>query len=119
MRFKIPISRPALTGHEEEYLCQCIRSGWVSSVGPYVERFEHEFAQFCDQHPDRTVVVYANTSAAVKARADWVVTSSNALKIVDHLLKVRSSLSAFSFLKETGCSFKFPCNLKTHAFNLL
>ena len=44
-----------------------------------------EFGAFCDQHPDRTVVVYANTSAAVKARADWVVTSSNALAIVNHL----------------------------------
>ena len=40
------------------------------------------FAAFCDQHPDRTVVVYANTSAAVKARADWLVTSSCALDIV-------------------------------------
>ena len=38
-----------------------------------------EFSAFCDQYPDRTVVVYANTSAAVKARADWVVTSSSAL----------------------------------------
>lgn len=44
-----------------------------------------EFAAFCDQHPDRTVVVYANTSAAVKARADWVVTSSIALDVVDYL----------------------------------
>lgn len=44
-----------------------------------------EFSQFCDQHPDRTVVVYANTSAAVKARADWVVTSSIALEVVTHL----------------------------------
>ncbi len=44
-----------------------------------------EFAEFCDQHPDRTVVVYANTSAAVKARADWVVTSSIALDVVDEL----------------------------------
>lgn len=44
-----------------------------------------EFAVFCDQHPDRTVVVYANTSAAVKARADWVVTSSIALDVVDYL----------------------------------
>jgi quinolinate synthase len=43
------------------------------------------FAQFCDAHPDRTVVVYANTSAAVKARADWMVTSSCALAIVRHL----------------------------------
>lgn len=44
-----------------------------------------EFAAFCDQHPDRTVVVYANTSAAVKARADWVVTSSIAKDVVDYL----------------------------------
>jgi quinolinate synthase len=44
-----------------------------------------EFAAFCDQHSDRTVVVYANTSAAVKARADWVVTSSIALDVVEHL----------------------------------
>ncbi len=44
-----------------------------------------EFSRFCDQHPGRTVVVYANTSAAVKARADWVVTSSIALKVVAHL----------------------------------
>jgi quinolinate synthase len=43
------------------------------------------FRRFCDAHPDRTVVVYANTSAEVKARADWVVTSSIATKIVLHL----------------------------------
>lgn len=43
------------------------------------------FSDFCDKFPDRTVVVYANTSAAVKARADWVVTSSIALEIVEHL----------------------------------
>ncbi len=44
-----------------------------------------EFSRFCDAHPDHTVVVYANTSAAVKARADWVVTSSIAVDLVDHL----------------------------------
>lgn len=44
-----------------------------------------EFAAFCDQHPDHVVVVYANTSAAVKARADWVVTSSCAVDIIEHL----------------------------------
>jgi quinolinate synthase len=44
-----------------------------------------DFAAFCDAHPDRTVVVYANTSAAVKARADWMVTSSCALAVVNHL----------------------------------
>ena len=44
-----------------------------------------EFRAFCEANPDRTVVVYANTSVAVKALADWVVTSSVGLKIVEHL----------------------------------
>ncbi|MDP6189361.1 MAG: quinolinate synthase NadA [Gammaproteobacteria bacterium] len=44
-----------------------------------------EFSAFCDAYPDHTVVVYANTSAAVKARADWVVTSGIALQLVEHL----------------------------------
>ena len=43
------------------------------------------FSSFCDEHPDRTAVVYANTSAEVKARADWVVTSSIGTKIVQYL----------------------------------
>lgn len=46
-----------------------------------------QFIPFCDANPDRTVVVYANTSAAVKARADYVVTSSIAVKLVDYLHK--------------------------------
>ena len=45
-----------------------------------------KFSAFCDDHPDHTVVVYANTSAAVKARADWVVTSGIALEVVEHLM---------------------------------
>ena len=44
-----------------------------------------QFSSFCDAHPDRTIVVYANTSAVVKARSDWVVTSSIALEVVEHL----------------------------------
>ncbi len=43
------------------------------------------FSSFCDQYPDHTVVVYANTSARVKARSDWVVTSGIALDIIKHL----------------------------------
>lgn len=45
-----------------------------------------EFSAFCDQYPDHVVVVYANTSVAVKARADWIVTSSNAIQIIQNLL---------------------------------
>lgn len=43
------------------------------------------FSDFCNKHPEHTVVVYANTSAQVKARSDWVVTSGIALPIIRHL----------------------------------
>ena len=46
-----------------------------------------QFVAFADANPDRVVVVYSNTSAAVKARADYVVTSSIAVKLVEHLHK--------------------------------
>ena len=44
-----------------------------------------EFETFCKAHPDRTVVVYANTSVRVKALSDWVVTSSVGLPIIEAL----------------------------------
>ncbi len=44
-----------------------------------------DFSAFCDAHPDHVVVVYANTSAAVKARADWMVTSGSAVDVIKHL----------------------------------
>ena len=44
-----------------------------------------EFESFIKQHPDRTVVVYANTSAKVKALADWVITSSIAVDVIKYL----------------------------------
>lgn len=44
-----------------------------------------QFKDFVEQHPDRTVVVYANTSAEVKALADWVITSSIAVKVIEYL----------------------------------
>jgi len=46
-----------------------------------------EFSSFCDAHPEHAVVVYANTSAAVKARADWVVTSGIALEVIEYLME--------------------------------
>ena len=44
-----------------------------------------EFEKFCSQYPDREIVVYANTSARVKAIADWVVTSSIAVEVIEYL----------------------------------
>lgn len=47
MKF-IPISQPSITGKEIEYVTDAIKSGWVSSLGKYIDMFEENFAKFCD-----------------------------------------------------------------------
>ena len=59
------------------------------------------FKKFCEKHPEKTVVVYANTSAAVKASADWTVTSSCAVKIIEYL-KSRGDKIIFAPDKHLG-----------------
>lgn len=66
---------------EKTVLMPTLQAECSLDLGCPIDRFN----QFCDSHPDRTVVVYANTSAAVKARADWVVTSSIAVELIEHL----------------------------------
>ncbi len=60
------------------------------------------FRQFCDEHPDHTVVVYANTSAAVKARADYVVTSSIALPLVSWLGEQDKQIHLGSYIERVS-----------------
>src|ERR1043166_1904242 len=43
----IPVASTDLSGREEEYAIDAIRSSWISSTGPYVERFERDFAELC------------------------------------------------------------------------
>ena len=43
----IPISKPALLGNELKYVTDCVETGWISSLGDYVQRFEESFAKFC------------------------------------------------------------------------
>jgi len=66
---------------EKRILMPTLKSECSLDIGCPPEAFE----VFVKEHPDRTVVVYANTSAKVKALSDWVVTSSNAQAIVEHL----------------------------------
>lgn len=51
-----------------------------------------DFSAFCDAHPEHTVVVYANTGAAVKARADWMVTSGSAVDVINHLTEAGNKI---------------------------
>lgn len=43
----IPVAAPVFAGNEKRYVLDCIESSWISSAGKYVEKFEHEFADFC------------------------------------------------------------------------
>ena len=54
---KIPIMEPYLEGNELAYLTQCIKTNWISSKGPFVNKFEEIFAKICD-----TKYVLATTS---------------------------------------------------------
>ena len=52
----------------------------------------HDFKKFCDNNSEREVVVYANTSAKVKSISDWVVTSSIAVPLIEHLTSLGKKL---------------------------
>ena len=43
----IPVNEPLLPGRELEYITDCIKTGWISSAGKYIERFEKEWAAYC------------------------------------------------------------------------
>ena len=60
----IPVSVPLLDGNEEKYLAECIRTGWISSEGPFVNQFEEQFAGRIGR---RFGVAVSNGSAALEA----------------------------------------------------
>ncbi len=57
----IPVSEPLLSGNEIKYLKDCIKTGWISSLGGYVEKFEKGFSKFCQTK--YAVSVNSGTSA--------------------------------------------------------
>jgi perosamine synthetase len=59
---RLPVAAPDLSGREAEYVADAIASSWISSTGPYVERFEREFAAWCGS---RTAVTAANGTVAL------------------------------------------------------
>ena len=45
----IPVNVPILNGNERKYLNECIETGWISSEGPFVKKFEDEFAKLVNK----------------------------------------------------------------------
>jgi perosamine synthetase len=62
MTYKIPLARPDLAGNEERYVVDAIKSSWISSTGPFVQRFEREFAELCGV---RTALAVCNGTVAL------------------------------------------------------
>lgn len=59
----IPVAEPSLTGREFDYVSECFRTNWISSQGPFVTRFERDFATYTGVTPDRTLSVANGTVA--------------------------------------------------------
>jgi len=63
----VPVNEPLLDGNEKKYLAECIDSGWISSEGPFVTRFENEFATATGR---RFGVAVCNGTAAIDAAVE-------------------------------------------------
>lgn len=58
----IPVNEPLLNGNEKKYLSECIDSGWISSEGPFVARFEENFAKYIGR---KYAISVSNGTAAI------------------------------------------------------
>jgi len=58
----IPVNTPLLSGNEKKYLMECLETGWISSEGPFIARFEEAFARYVDR---KHGVAVSNGSAAL------------------------------------------------------
>jgi perosamine synthetase len=59
----ISVNKPAFLGNEKKYLLDCINTGWISSDGNYVKKFEKKFSKFVDRKFSTTV---SNGSVALE-----------------------------------------------------
>lgn len=60
----IPVNIPLFDGNEKKYLCECIDTGWVSSEGPFVRKFEEEMAEYVGR---KYAVAVSSGTAALEA----------------------------------------------------
>ncbi|MEM1515795.1 MAG: DegT/DnrJ/EryC1/StrS family aminotransferase, partial [Candidatus Bathyarchaeia archaeon] len=58
---KIPIAEPVLTGNEEKYVVECVKTGWISSKGKFVDQFEEKFASYIGVN--HSIAVSSGTAA--------------------------------------------------------
>src|SRR5262245_58073983 len=60
----IPVNEPLLAGRELEYVTECVKTGWVSSAGRFIEEFEQKWAAYCGR---KHGVAVSNGTTALQA----------------------------------------------------
>ena len=69
MKKFIPVNEPLLDGNEKKYLNECIDTGWISSEGPFINKFEKEFASRMGR---RHGIAVTNGTAAIDAAVEAI-----------------------------------------------
>ncbi len=69
MKDFIPVNEPLLAGNEKKYLLECIDSGWISSEGPFVKKFEEKFAARMDR---KYGIAVTNGTSAIDAAVEAI-----------------------------------------------
>ena len=69
MKNFVPVNEPLLDGNEKKYLAECIDTGWISSEGPFVERFEKNFASRVGR---KHAIAVTNGTAAIDAAIEAI-----------------------------------------------
>jgi len=93
----IPLSLPNLAGKEWEYVKQCLDTGWISSAGSFVDRFEDEFAEYLGIQSSVSVV---NGTAALHIALQLLGVKLNDLVIMPNVTFVASA-NAISYIGAT------------------
>ena len=107
----VPVNTPLLNGNEKKYINECIDTGWISSEGPFIKRFEDEMASYIGRK-------YATTCTSGTAALDIAV-SALSLQPGDEVIMPSFTIisCAQALVKQGVIPILVDSNLKT--FNML
>lgn len=111
MRNFIPVSEPLLDGNEKRYLAEAIDTQWISSEGPFVKKFENDFAKKVNR---RFGIAVANGTAALEIAAKSICIQKDDEVIMPSFTIISC---AQAIVKEGGKVIPIDCDRFT--FNML
>ncbi|MDR2780744.1 MAG: DegT/DnrJ/EryC1/StrS family aminotransferase [Synergistaceae bacterium] len=93
---KVAVNEPDLRGNEKKYLAECVDTGWISSEGPFEERFEHEMARVCGR---KHGIAVSNGSVALDAALQALALPEGA----EVIMPAFTIISCASAVLRAGC----------------